>query len=434
MDGAPAVTVLGDRATGDRATGDRATGDRATGAPAPDAGAAGAGAPREVDVVVVGGGVVGSSCAWHLARRGLAVAVCDGDPSRGAWAVAAGMLAPGSELRHGGEDVHALSLAAARGFDDYVAAVLEDSGTSARPDVGHRRTGSLAVAGDVDDRAVLDDVLELQRALGLSAQRLGARACRRLEPHLDPGIAGGVLVEDDHQVDPRRLVAGLGRAAERHGAVTVRQDASVLVEDGRAVGVRLPDGGEVRASTVVVATGAWSGAVQGVPVDALPPVRPVKGQIMRLAMPADAMDDPLLTRVVRATVRGRPVYLVPREDGELVVGATTEDAGFDRTVTAGAVHDLLRDAAAVLPGTSECELVEVRARPRPGSPDDLPLVGATGVPGLLLATGHSRNGVLLSGLTGQVVAGLVTGDDLPEVAALADPARFRPTRSREESP
>ncbi|WP_299035300.1 glycine oxidase ThiO [uncultured Pseudokineococcus sp.] len=398
-----------------------ALGGRPSATPPPEA-TGGAEAPREVDVVVLGGGVVGSSCAWQLARRGRSVAVCDGDPTRGAWAVAAGMLAPGSELRHGGEDVHALSLAAARGFEQYVAAVLEDSGASARTDLGHRRTGSLALAGDVDDRAVLDDVLELQRALGLSAERLGARACRRLEPHLDPGIAGGVLVEDDHQVDPRRLVAALRTAAGRRGAVAVRQDASVLVEDGRAVGVRLPGGREIRSGVVVLATGAWSGLVDGVPDDALPPVHPVKGQIMRLAMPAG---DPLLTRVVRATVRGRPVYLVPREDGELVLGATTEDAGFDRTVTAGAVHDLLRDAAAVLPGTSECELVEVQARPRPGSPDDLPLVGATGVPGLLLATGHARNGVLLSGLTGQVVAGLVTGDGVPDVAALADPTRFR---------
>lgn len=392
-------------------------------------------APTDADVVVVGGGVVGASCAWHLARRGLSVAVCDADPRRGAWAVAAGMLAPGSELRHGGEDVHTVSLEAARRFARYVTDVTEDSGMSP----AHRTTGSLAVAADVDDRAVLDDVLELQHALGLGAERLGARACRRLEPYLDPGIAGGVLVGEDHQVDPRRLTAALTRAAQRRGAVLVRQDAAVLVEDGRAVGVRLTDGREVHAGTVVAATGARTGVLDGVPDDALPPVRPVKGQILRLRMPGPAPGDvPLLSRVVRATVRGRAVYLVPREDGELVVGATTEDAGFDTTVTAGAVHDLLRDALAVLPGASECALLEVQSRSRPGSPDDLPLVGATAVPGLLLATGHSRNGVLLSGLTGEAVAALVTGEDvsgLDDVLALTSPTRFhRPSPAREDSP
>ncbi|WP_432543712.1 glycine oxidase ThiO [Kineococcus sp. SYSU DK002] len=381
------------------------------------------------DVVVLGGGVTGAACAWRLAQRGSRVVLVDPDETAGASRAAAGMLAPVSELHHGEEDLLALCLRAAGGFAGYAAEVAAASGLG----TGYRASGTLAVALDAGDRARLARVREVQQALGLEVEALTGRQCRRAEPFLDPAVCGGSLVRGDHQVDPRRLLAGLLTAAERAGVRRVRARGEVVVRDGRAAGVRLPDGSrdgdlpvdrpaDLPADVVVLATGAR--AQRHVPV------RPVKGQVARLRMPAG---EHVLQRTVRGLVRDREVYLVPREDGELVVGATTEERGFDERVTAGAVHDLLRDAQALVPAVAELELVEVLARCRPGSPDNLPLIGFGGVPGLVLATGQYRNGVLLSGVTADAVAALVHGGDVvPEVAA-CDPGRFgSPRAAREE--
>ncbi|WP_432507310.1 glycine oxidase ThiO [Kineococcus arenarius] len=373
---------------------------------------------QSCDVVVLGGGIVGTACAWRLAERGRRVVLADPDPGGGASRAAAGMLAPVSELHHGERELLDLSLLAAAGFRRYAA----EAGAAGGAGTGYRDCGTLLVALDAGDRARLAEVRRAQELLGLDVQALTGRECRRLEPFLDPAVSGGTLVRGDHQVDPRRLLGALRSAAAAHGVRTVPLRGEVLVEDGRAVGVRLGDGSALRAPLVVLATGARA--------QEHAPVRPVKGQVARLRMPAGQH---LLQRTVRGVVRDRDVYLVPREDGELVVGATSEDRGFDETVTAGAVHDLLRDAQALVPGTSELELVEVLARSRPGSPDNLPLIGPGDVPGLLLAVGHHRNGVLLSGVTAEAVAALADGEPIaPEVAA-CDPGRFGSrTAAREE--
>ncbi|MCI2237575.1 glycine oxidase ThiO [Paenibacillus sp. TRM 82003] len=373
---------------------------------------------RACDVVVLGGGIVGTACAWRLAERGRRVVLADPDPGGGASRAAAGMLAPVSELHHGERELLDLSLLAAAGFRRYAV----EAGAAGNAPTGYRHCGTLAVALDAGDRARLADVRRAQELLGLDVQALTGRECRRLEPFLDPAVSGGTLVHGDHQVDPRALLAALRAAAAARGVRVVPQRGEVLVEDGRAVGVRFADGPPVRAPLVVLATGARA---QG-----HAPVRPVKGQVARLRMPAGQH---LLQRTVRGVVRDRDVYLVPREDGELVVGATTEDRGFDETVTAGAVHDLLRDAQALVPGTAELELVEVLARSRPGSPDNLPLIGHGDVPGLLLAVGHHRNGVLLSGVTAEAVAALADGEPVPPEVAACDPGRFGSrTAAREE--
>ncbi|WP_432537563.1 glycine oxidase ThiO [Kineococcus arenarius] len=373
---------------------------------------------QSCDVVVLGGGIVGTACAWRLAERGRRVVLADPDPGGGASRAAAGMLAPVSELHHGERELLDLSLLAAAGFRRYAA----EAGAAGGASTGYRDCGTLLVALDAGDRARLAEVRRAQELLGLDVQALTGRECRRLEPFLDPAVSGGTLVRGDHQVDPRRLLRALRSAAAAHGVRTVPLRGEVLVEDGRAVGVRLGDGSALRAPLVVLATGARA--------QEHAPVRPVKGQVARLRMPAGQH---LLQRTVRGVVRDRDVYLVPREDGELVVGATSEDRGFDETVTAGAVHDLLRDAQALVPGTAELELVEVLARSRPGSPDNLPLIGPGDVPGLLLAVGHHRNGVLLSGVTAEAVAALADGERVaPEVAA-CDPGRFGSrTAAREE--
>lgn len=371
------------------------------------------------DVLVVGGGVIGLVTAWRAAQRGLRTVVADPAPGGGAALVAAGMLAAVTELHHGEQRLLALNLASARRYPAFTAELEEASGQ----DTGYRACGTLAVALDADDRAHLRELHALQQRSGLDSQWLTGRECRRLEPMLAPGVSGGLRVDGDHQTDPRRLAKALLTACERAGVRFHRAEAVRLDVTGeRATGARLADGTRIAAGATVLAAGSHSGRLAGVPEHVLPPVRPVKGQILRLRVPGPYA--PFLSRTVRAVVRGGPVYLVPRENGELVVGATTEELGWDTTVTAGGVYELLRDAHELVPGITELPLVETRAGLRPGSPDNAPLLGPTELPGLLTATGHHRNGILLTPLTGEVMAEVLTTGRLPETALPFSPRRF----------
>ncbi|MFE3492494.1 glycine oxidase ThiO [Streptomyces sp. NPDC059175] len=375
------------------------------------------------DVLVVGGGIIGLVTAWRAAQHGLATALADPSPGGGAAQVAAGMLAAVTELHYGEETLLGLNLASAARYPDFAAELEEASGQ----ETGYRSCGTLAVALDADDRAHLKELHALQQRCGLGSEWLTGRECRRLEPMLAPGVRGGLRVDGDHQIDPRRLAKALVAACERAG-VTVhrtRVDRLAVVRD-RAAGAVLADGTELAADQVVLAAGSLSGRLSGVPEEAVPPVRPVKGQVVRLTVPPAYA--PFLSRTVRAVVRGSHVYLVPRENGELVVGATSEELGWDTTVTAGGVYQLLRDAHELVPGITELTLTETRAGLRPGSPDNAPLLGPTELPGLMLATGHYRNGVLLTPITGDVLAHTLVTGELPEEARPFTPRRFSPVR------
>lgn len=383
---------------------------------------------RPFDVVVIGGGVIGMATAWRAALQGLAVVVVDPQPGRGASWAAAGMLTPVTEAYYGEEELLRLNLASARRYPSFVAELESASGLQ----VGYRTNGTLAVAADSGDRAVLEDLHRYQQELGLDSEMVSGRECRALEPMLAPGIRGGLLVAGDHQVDGRALHRALSVAAGLAG-VEVRTTAvsEVLVARDRVTGVRLGNGETIAAPTVLLAAGCWSAGMAGVPPDARPPVRPVKGHILRLRSPARR---PLLGRNVRGLVAGSHFYLVPRGDGRLVVGATVEEMGFDTTVMAGAVHDLLRDARAVVPGTAELELVESHAGLRPGSPDNLPIMGQSVLPGLAVATGHYRNGVLLAPVTADAMASLLVTGTTPEVIAAFSPRRFTAPVTTEAAP
>lgn len=366
------------------------------------------------DVVVAGGGLIGLSVAWRTARRGLTVTVVDEAPGRGASSAAAGMLAPITEAGYREEPLLRLGLASLERWPAF-AADLEAAGGLP---VGLRTTGTLAVGFDDDDMRELEALHDFQQELGLSTERLLPRAVRRREPSLSPRVRGGLLVAGDHSVDGRAVHAALLVAAEAAGVTLVRDRVEgVVVDDGRATGLRLGSGGTVLAGSVVVALGAHSGGLPGLPPV---PVRPVKGQIMRMAGAAG-----LLEGTVRALVRGRHVYLVPYGEDRLIIGATTEDRGFDPTVTAGGIHDLLHDAIDVVPGVSELELAETLARWRPGTPDNAPVLGPTAVPGLVLATGHHRNGVLLTPVTADAIADLLVTGELPDRVAPFTIDRFR---------
>jgi len=375
------------------------------------------------DAIVVGGGAIGLSSAWRMARAGMEVAVVDPEPGRGASWVAAGMLGPVSEVHYGEEGLLALTMASARRWPSFAAELEADTGS----DIGYRTTGTLVVDVDDVDRAWSEDLFRFQCSLGLEVERLSSRRVRELEPAVAPGVRSGLLVKGDHQVQTRRFVSALLAAAAKRGVTFHHQPATAVDVDGApgtAGGATVRgvhcDGTQLGAPVVVLAAGCWSGSLAGLPDGVVPPVRPVKGQILRLSGDAER---PLLGRSVRGLVQGASVYLVPRADGTLVVGATVEEQGFDTTVTAGAVYELLRDARRVVPGVTELALIEARAGLRPGSPDNAPLVGATTVDGLLLATGHYRNGILLSPLTADTVAALAAGHEPP-----AEMAPFRPTR------
>ncbi|NEK60094.1 glycine oxidase ThiO [Geodermatophilus sabuli] len=373
------------------------------------------------DVVVAGGGLIGLSTAWRAAQRGLSVTVVDDAAGSGASAAAAGMLAPVTEAGYAEEPLLRLGLASLQRWPGFAADVERASGLP----VGLRTAGTLVVGFDDDDVRELDALHAFQRELGLAAERLTPRATRAREPSLTPRVRGGLFVAGDHSVDGRALHAALLVAARAAGvAVVPARVAALLVDGGRAAGVGLAGGGEVPAGAVVLALGAHSAGLPGVPPL---PVRPVKGQILRLAGAAG-----LLEGTVRALVRGRHVYLVPYAGDRLVVGATTEDRGFDATVTAGAVHELLHDAIEVVPGVSELELAETLARWRPGTADNAPLLGPSGLPGLVLATGHHRNGVLLTPVTAEVVTEFLVTGELPALAApfTADRSAPDPMRSR----
>jgi glycine oxidase len=380
----------------------------------------------DADVIVVGAGVIGTAIAWRAALAGHAVTIIDpggDDPGTDdkASLVAAGMLGPVSETVFGEQDLLNLNLHAIERFPSFNAELERAAGKS----TGLRTEGTLAVAYDNGDLAALDRLTEFRHSIGLQAERLDARECRRREPFLAPSTRGGVFAAGDLSVDNRRYLAALRSAATAAGARTVRA-AAAQVAGGRVVlsvqpaEVSLPR--ELTAAHVVVAAGHGTRAIDGVPEAVRDAIRPVQGQILRLRHPAGMPH--ILTRTVRAIVQGHDLYLVPRADGELVVGATQEERA-DRDVTAGAVHDLLRDATTAVPAVSELILAEAVAGLRPGSSDNGPLLGPVGDGRLIIAAGHYRNGIMLSAVTADAVTGLLDGKDAHAAWAPFRPGRFR---------
>jgi glycine oxidase len=394
--------------------------------------------PLHADVAVIGGGVIGHGIAWEARRSGRSVVLIDEAPGTGASWAAAGMLAPVSELHYQEEELLELMLESAARWPDFAAALAD--GGSGR-DTGYLSTPTIAVGADPADRRTLMDLREVQQACGLVVEPLTIREARSREPLLSPGISCALDIPADHQVDPRMLVGSIAAALACHepgsrtavagaeNGYAISENAAGLLWDsgqgGRVCGVRLAGGRAVRAAETVVANGLAAASLDGLPEGLKLPLRPVYGDILRLRVPAHLR--PLLTATVRGIVRGIPVYLVPRQDGTVVIGATQREDGHSAP-SAGGVYQLLRDAQVLVPAVAELELLESTARARPGTPDNAPLLGrvpvgstagragtaADGghratVAGLIIATGFFRHGVLLTPAAAAICRGLMDG-------------------------
>src|SRR5216684_6137241 len=352
--------------------------------------------------VIVGAGVIGLGIAWRLAAQGAQVSVFDkGAAGAGASHAAAGMLAACAEAEPGEEALVALGRESQARWPAFAAELLEVSGV----DVELRTEGTLVVALTADDQARLNHQLVFQQKLGLPLQWISAAETRRREPHLAGKLAGAVWSPEDTQVDNRKLAHALRLAAETAGASVneYRAVSTISSRAGRVDGLTLADGAKVSADVVVLAAGAWSRSIAGLGPELLPPVRPIKGQMLALRMDPAA---PLLTHVVWAPA----AYLVPRRDGRLLVGATVEEKGYDTSLTAGGMLTLLEAAWRAVPAVEELPIEETWVGHRPGSRDDAPILGAGALGGLVYATGHHRNGILLTPITADTIARLVIDD------------------------
>ena len=368
---------------------------------------------------IIGGGVIGLSIGWRLAQAGCAVEIFErGEAGKGASWAAAGMLAAGVETEPGELALHGLCRASQEAWPGFAAELEAASGQS----VELRQEGTLMVALNRDDTAQLRYTYDFQRAHGIALEWLTGAEARKREPYLHPNLAAAVYCAGDHQVENRKLVRALRLAFIAAGGKLHEHTKVAAIENaaGCVTGVALEDR-RVDADIVVLAAGAWSGEIAGLAPAAKPPVRPIKGQMLALRMDPAA---PLLRHVVW-TPR---VYLVPREDGRLIVGATTEERGFNGDLTAGGVYSLLEGAWRALPSVEELAIDEMWVGFRPGSRDDAPLLGPGEIEGLVYATGHHRNGILLTPVTADSIARYILDGEVAEAIRPFAMSRFAATR------
>ncbi|MEJ2719939.1 MAG: glycine oxidase ThiO [bacterium] len=354
-------------------------------------------------VVVIGGGVIGLAAGWQLLRRGVPVVICERDKAgRAASRVAAGMLAPHSEVGFEEEDFLKLGVESLNAFPRFLDELEDDSGRRVALD----DRGTLIVGFHRDDTERIRRLYEFREHLGLPVKWLPGSAGRDIEPLLSPKITAAIWLPDDTQINNLELLDALVEAFVSRGGVLQENTpvTSVDIESGRAAGVSTISG-RIDASAVLIAAGCWSGGIEGIPDDRRPPVRPVKGQIVSLRVEGDYE----FGHVVRAP----DVYLLPKNDGRLLVGATQEEMGFDVTPTAGPIMRLLERGWEAVPSIYDLPFDHVDVGLRPGSRDNEPLIGASGIESLYYATGHHRHGILLAPITAYAIAGMMLETTTP---------------------
>ncbi len=371
-------------------------------------------------VIIVGGGVIGLGIGWQLAKAGCTVSIYERNQAgRAASWAAAGMLAPHAEVHFEERELLNMGVQSCRMYPEWVAELETDS----RMNVGYRAEGTLIVGVDRDDARELEHLYESQKLLDLKVEWITGREAREMEPLLSPKITAAIWSKDDHQVDNRAMVEALIRAYQNADGI-LHEDTSVgkiEIVDGKAKGIWVKDNLE-EADVIVLAAGCWSNDIDGLPEAVQPPVRPVKGQMLALQMEEGIV----LEKVIRAPRAKYPtdVYLVPKDDGRLVIGATSEEMGFDTRLTAGGLFELLRGTWEAVPGIYDLPVIETWAGLRPGSRDNAPILGETGVENLIMATGHYRNGILLTPITAREIAALILTGETSENIAHFQLSRF----------
>jgi len=351
--------------------------------------------PRRV--LIVGGGLVGLSCAYELATRGVTVTLVDPAPALGATRAAAGMLGAVSETHFGETDHAPLLLSAAAAWPAFAAAIVAASGI----DIAFHASGTLLCGVTQSDRVEMDRLAALHLNLGLETREVNRSELRTIEPSLSARITRAHLVSSDHQVDGRATAGALQAIVRRLGACFVPQSVISIAPQPSGVTVTDNVGHTYEVDHVVVAAGSKVNSIEGLNRDLVPKVRPVKGEILRLFDPQRS-----LRHVIRAMVAGRSVYLVPRPNGEVVLGATSFENSDDETVRAVAVFELLSDARSVFPGLDELSFMEASAGLRPARDSGNPFIARDG-DHITVLGGHNRNGILLSPITAAVAAGLI---------------------------
>jgi glycine oxidase len=356
-------------------------------------------------VAIIGAGVIGLGIGWRLALAGCRVDVFErGEAGHGASWAAAGMLAAGAEAEPGEKRLLALNRHSQSLWPKFAAELQGATGVN----LGYRSEGTLIAALTRDDAERLRSDYEFQIGLGIPLDWLSGAEARSREPHLRAGTVAAIYSPTDHQVDNRQLAVALKGAFQKAGG-RLHERAEVVgiaIEDGRAAGVDLPNG-QHRSDVIILAAGAWSRAIPGLPAAAQLPVRPIKGQMLALRMDPAA---PLVRHVLWAP----RIYLVPRASGRLIVGATVEERGFDATLTAGGVLAILETAWRAVPAIEELAVEEMWVGFRPGSPDDGPILGPGPIDGLVIATGHHRNGILLTPITAMAISDYVLTGEVPD--------------------
>ena len=370
---------------------------------------------REENIAVIGGGIIGLGVAWQLARRGRPVTVFDREKAgRGASWVAAGMLAPVSEFGFENEDFLEFGRRSMEMFPRFLEELEADSGRAVALDT----RGTMVVGFHRDDSERIRRIYNFRENRGLPVQWMTGSEARELEPLLSPKAASAMWIPEDYQIDNRALVDALKVALVEAGGELVEGTAvtEIRSEARRCTGV-ITDNGEHPAGVTVLAAGCWSGGIAGLSEDLAPKVRPVKGQIVTLRM-----DETYgFARVIRAP----DAYILPKGDGRLLIGATEEEMGFDTTPTAGPVMRLIERAWEAVPSLYDLPIEEIAVGLRPGTRDHEPLIGESGMDGLLYATGHYRHGILLAPVTAYALCDMILDGKTPEYAAPFSPSRFQ---------
>ncbi|HVE76897.1 MAG TPA: glycine oxidase ThiO [Actinomycetota bacterium] len=365
------------------------------------------------DVVIVGGGVIGLSIARRAAQEGLGVLVLEkGEPGDGASGVAAGMLAPVTEASFGEEELLQLTLESARMYPEFTRELSQSTGMN----LESGSPGTLFVALDRDQLENLRRLFDFQTSLGLEVEWIDVEQARELEPLLHPSTRGAVLAPGDKEVHSRRLLRSLASDLNRLGGRLQTDTEVAAVEPGA---VKLSSGERVEAGSVVVAAGSWSSEIGGLPADLAQLLRPVKGQIIRLSPPRNQA-----SALSKHVLRTSEVYLIPRGE-EVVVGATVEELGYDTSITAGGVLELLSAADELVPGIREMEISEISAGLRPATPDNAPIIDSFDGGKLIVATGHYRNGILLAPVTAEAVVEALATARMPARMAPFALGRFK---------